>query len=83
MKASKMSLHNADKITIDTDCSCYYCLSNFKGCDITEYVDEGRTAICPFCSIDSVLPEKISKERLEELYKENFTKRRSEYYKGD
>lgn len=83
MKASEMSWHNTDQINDDTDCSCYYCLSNYKGSVIQEYVDDGRTAICPFCSIDSVLPEKNTKERLEELYKENFTKRRSEYYKGD
>ena len=83
MKASEMSWHNTDQINDDTDCSCYYCRANYKGSEITEYFDEGRTAMCPRCRVDSVLPEKFTRERLEGLYNENFTKRRDEYYKGD
>lgn len=74
MKASEMSFKNAHLINDDTDCSCYYCRNNYKGSEITEYFDDGQTAVCPKCSIDAVLPEKNTKERLEELYKENFTK---------
>ena len=83
MKATEMSFKNAHLINDDTDCSCYYCRTNYKGSEITEYFDDGETAMCPRCRVDSVLPEKNSIERLEELYKEYFTKRRSEYYKGD
>ena len=83
MNATKMSFKNAHLIDDDTVCSCYCCCTNYKGSEITEFVDDGKTAICPVCGVDAVLPEKYTEEKLEELYKENFTARRSEYYKGD
>lgn len=83
MNANEMSFKNAHLIDDDTDCSCYYCRSNYKGSEIRDYIDDDETAMCPRCKLDTVLPEKNTKERLEELYKENFTQRRSEYYKGD
>ena len=83
MDATKMSFKNAHLIDDDTDCSCYYCCTNYKGSEIIEYFDDGLTAMCPNCRIDAVLPEKNSRKRLKELYEENFTKRRDEYYKGD
>ena len=45
-----------DRINPDTDCGCFYCLKRFKGCDIKEWTDRGKTPICPHCAIDSVLP---------------------------
>lgn len=40
-------------------CGCFYCLKIFSPSDITFWLDEfgGQTAICPYCSIDSVLPD--------------------------
>lgn len=75
MEANKLSWHNKYNINNDTECSCYYCLTYFKGSEIDCFVDDERTAICPNCSIDSVLPEKISQEKLEELH--------NKYFKGD
>jgi hypothetical protein len=34
---------------------CFYCLKRYPVSQITEYTDGGRTAICPHCSIDSVV----------------------------
>ena len=39
-------------------CACFYCLKTFPPTAIAEWVEEpkgGRTAVCPFCGIDSVL----------------------------
>ena len=36
-------------------CGCFYCLSVYDPSEIVRWVDSGRTAICPKCSIDSVL----------------------------
>lgn len=38
-------------------CGCFYCLAIFPGVEITQWIDEGTTAICPKCGIDSVLSE--------------------------
>jgi hypothetical protein len=41
-------------------CGCFYCCAIFKPAEIKEWVDEnsegvGQTAVCPECSIDSVI----------------------------
>ena len=36
-------------------CGCYYCISRFSKQDIEQWVDDGQTALCPFCGIDSVI----------------------------
>ena len=50
------------------NCGCFYCLSIFKPNDIVEWIDEpedcprgpGKTAVCPNCGIDAVLPDTIN-----------------------
>lgn len=73
-----------EAIQKSTVCGCFYCLSTFPPSEIEEWVDEpedcprgpGRTAICPKCGIDAVLPEsehyKLTKELLEAMNKEWF-----------
>jgi hypothetical protein len=39
-------------------CGCFYCLSTFIPTAIAEWVDDGATALCPSCGIDSVLGSK-------------------------
>ena len=63
---------------------CFHCLSNFPPSEITEWIDEredcprgpGKTAMCPKCDIDAVLPEsknyEITKELLEQMNREWF-----------
>jgi hypothetical protein len=36
-------------------CGCFYCLSTFRPEEITEWVDEDQTAICPICPVDAVI----------------------------
>ena len=38
-------------------CGCFYCLSIFDGVLINEWIDEGATALCPHCTVDSVISE--------------------------
>ena len=59
-------------------CGCFNCLSIFKPIEITEWIEEpedcprgpGKTALCPKCDIDTVLPDTIEYELTEELLKE-------------
>jgi hypothetical protein len=36
-------------------CGCFYCLSTFPPSAISEWIDDGQTAMCPNCPVDSVL----------------------------
>lgn len=38
-------------------CGCYSCLSVFSKHDITDWTDDGQTAICPKCKVDCVLSQ--------------------------
>lgn len=71
--ASKYSVFNMVEIRKSKMVGCYYCLEIYKSSEIQESVDEGETAICPKCGIDSVLPETspflINDETLKNLNK--------------
>ena len=62
-KAHKASGYNRYLVEISKECACYYCLRTFPPEKIDKWVDtreidgKGQTAICPFCGIDSVLPD--------------------------
>ena len=38
---------------------CFYCLRTFPPAEIREWIDNGETALCPHCGIDSVLPDSV------------------------
>ena len=38
-------------------CGCFFCLAEYDASAVTKWVDDGRTALCPQCGIDSVLSE--------------------------
>ncbi|WP_444996276.1 hypothetical protein [Aliikangiella sp. IMCC44359] len=53
------SLHR-EQLMKSEKCGCFYCLKIFHPEKIVEWVDEvdsnvGQTAICPYCSIDSIV----------------------------
>ena len=56
-------------------CGCYYCLKIFKPNKIKRWLDEGLTATCPNCGVDSVVGDsqiEINKETLKELQNTRF-----------
>lgn len=74
-EATSMAWKNKSKIKEGMICSCYYCLSKYDGSEIAEYVDNEQTAVCPKCSIDSVIPEDVDEEILMEINKRWFSGR--------
>ena len=38
-------------------CGCFHCLSTFVADCVTDWIDDGMTALCPVCGIDAVLPD--------------------------
>lgn len=48
------SLHRIE-ILKSENCGCFHCLSIFSPLEIVDWTDNESTALCPFCSIDSVI----------------------------
>ena len=53
--AHKKSIYHRQSLQKSKICGCFYCLAIFEYCNIEEWTDEGDTALCPTCNIDSVL----------------------------
>lgn len=68
-----MSFKNADRLACETMCSCYHCLQRFDTKQLTEWIDDGYTALCPHCNIDAIVPGKINKSLLSRAYEKYFS----------
>lgn len=79
IEAHKFSSNNKPLLQKDKKCGCFHCLKIFEPKEIEEYIEDDNacdqygTAICPYCGIDSVLPESagypLTKEFLSKMYK--------------
>ncbi len=74
--AHNHSIEHREEIVASEVCGCFYCMSVFRPEEITEWTDDGKTAICPRCSIDSVIGSKsgypIAPEFLRSMHKHWF-----------
>ena len=60
---NKMELENAhrhsslNRVEIEQSrrCGCFSCGRVFDTTEVEEYTDDGETALCPYCSVDSVI----------------------------
>ena len=52
----KKSIYNAKEIKDSEQCGCFYCVSVQDSKDVTYFVDDETTGMCPNCHIDSLLP---------------------------
>jgi hypothetical protein len=59
-----------DSVERSVQCGCFYCLATFPPSEIADWIDPdpadpdrneepGKTALCPHCGIDSVLPDNV------------------------
>lgn len=71
-KLNEQSVGNMELFEQEQKCGCFFCGKIFSSEEITQYIDdeEGDTAVCPFCKIDSVIGESCGYEITEELLKE-------------
>ncbi len=72
--AHKLSLANEEAVRRSELCGCFNCNETFAAGEITRWYEDrdGRTALCPRCGIDSVLPGsliELSADFLEEMQK--------------
>ena len=53
--AHKFVQNNKDDISKSTHCRCLYCLKKFEPKEIDSWISKGKTALCPYSSVDSVI----------------------------
>lgn len=53
--AHKWSGWNRSTLMKSDFCGCFYCLEVFPPNEIQDWTDDGDTALCPKCGIDSVI----------------------------
>lgn len=64
------TMNNKKALSFTETAGCYQCLNIFAAKEITEWTDQGQTAICPFCATDSVLADSPSMAINEDLLKQ-------------
>ena len=69
-KLHTYSTHNKSMVEKSDKCYCFHCQKSFDKNEITDYTDNGKTAICPHCGIDSVLPDSIDEDIDEKIISE-------------
>lgn len=68
--AIKLSMRNKKALLLSEKAGCYHCLEIFETKEIKEYTDQGETALCPRCNVDSVISGsalELNKEKLKEI----------------
>jgi hypothetical protein len=73
-----LSIHNRTAIATADTVSCFFCLRAFPSSSVTKWTDGGKTALCPHCAVDAVLPGEYSIEDLSALYQHYFTDARGD-----
>lgn len=58
-KLHAYSSHNRALVEGARQCHCFYCQATVDASEVVDYSDNGQTAICPKCGIDSILPDSI------------------------
>jgi hypothetical protein len=58
-KLHKLSFKNRPLLDLEHSASCFHCFYITPVSEIKEWTDDGQTAICPECGIDSLLPGEI------------------------
>ncbi len=76
IEAHKWCKNNHENLMKSYLCGCFCCLRIFKTSEISEWIHEKRgdsTAICPYCRVDSIIPENskvpLTKEFLSKMEK--------------
>ena len=71
--AHRHSVRNRGKIEQSSQCGCFSCNRLFLPSEVEDYIDEGETALCPYCGVDAVIRDasgfQLSEEFLQSMHK--------------
>ena len=74
--AHKHSIDHRGEIEASEICGCFHCRKIFPPPEIEEWTDDGGTALCPNCGIDSVIGSRsgnrITMRLLREMHRKWF-----------
>lgn len=75
--AHNYCINHKPELELDKVCGCFYCMRIFTPREIRIWLKDSRgTALCPYCSIDSVIGESsgfpITKTFLQEMHERWF-----------
>lgn len=70
------SMNNHTELKLSLRCGCFTCGRLFDATEVEDYIDDGKTALCPYCSVDSVIGDasgiELNPKLLNELNKMYF-----------
>jgi NAD-dependent SIR2 family protein deacetylase len=52
-------MNNRELLGNGGKCGCFHCLRTFDASEVAKWVDDGHTALCPYCHVDSVLSANV------------------------
>ncbi len=55
IQAHDCATRNRAQLEKSALCGCFYCKRIYAPGEIHQWVDENNTAVCPYCSVDSVI----------------------------
>jgi NAD-dependent protein deacetylases, SIR2 family len=55
LAAHRHTAHHRAEVEQSAHCACFDCGATFRSSDITAWIDDGHTALCPACGMDCVL----------------------------
>lgn len=58
-QAHSHCINNRHEVERSVVCGCFYCKKTFRSSEIEDWADDGETALCPKCGIDSVIGDKV------------------------
>lgn len=61
-KLHQYCTNNKKLISKANKCYCFFCMKEMKSEEIVDYLSVEETAICPYCGIDSIIPDSINDE---------------------
>jgi len=68
----KQSSYHRQEVLDVADATCFFCCQTFPSKQIEEWTDDGQTAICPYCGVDSILPFNMGTEALTAMHEYYF-----------
>ncbi len=66
-KIHAYSSNNRDLIENSEKCYCFHCKKIIESKEITNYLVDENTALCPYCFVDAIIPDNIDEDINEEL----------------